>query len=638
MNAPLPQNWGDANQAYLVAEFARLKARLAGEMPDEAARDAARQTLPAPAAIDQLTACLGLSGFERELLLLCAGVELDGGLAQQCAAAQGQTSPAVSFGLALELLEAPHWSAMTPLRPLRQWRLLELERPSTPGSSPLHIDERILHYLIGIDYLDPRLEPLLRPLESTPLMALTHAAIVEQALQSLEEMAPGRAVLQLHGDDRAGQEDTAAALAVRLGQRLYVLEAADIPAETQELAALATLWQREAALLGAILLIATDDGDSRLLRRLLQRLGGLVLIMGREPIALDEVVPQWRIDHPGAVDQQRLWQAALGASAERVNGALEGVASQFQLSARQIQGIGERLAPVLEQGAGADQALWSACRVTIQGSELGRLAQRIEPRAGWDDIVLPAAQLATLRHIATQLRHRLTVYEQWGFASKGPRGLGISALFEGESGTGKTLAAEVIAHSLRLDLYRIELSAVVSKYIGETEKNLRRVFDAAEASGAILLFDEADALFGKRGEVKDSHDRYANIEVSYLLQRMEAYRGLAILTTNHKAALDPAFQRRLRFILRFPFPDQAQREAIWRTIFPSATPLNGIDYPKLAHLGATGGAIRNIALNAAFLAAEEDSPIGMGQLLRAARLEAAKRDKPPSEAETRGWV
>ena len=178
------------------------------------------------------------------------------------------------------------------------------------------------------------------------------------------------------------------------------------------------------------------------------------------------------------------------------------------------------------------------------------------------------------------------VYGDWGFAGKSTRGLGISALFSGASGTGKTMAAEVLANELALDLYRIDLSAVVSKYIGETEKNLRRLFDAAEETGAILLFDEADALFGKRSEVKDSHDRYANIEVSYLLQRMESYRGLAILTTNFRAALDPAFLRRIRFIVNFPFPDAGQRAEIWRGVFPSQTPVDGIE------LGAADAAQR----------------------------------------------
>jgi SpoVK/Ycf46/Vps4 family AAA+-type ATPase len=200
------------------------------------------------------------------------------------------------------------------------------------------------------------------------------------------------------------------------------------------------------------------------------------------------------------------------------------------------------------------------------------------------------------------------------------------------------MAAEVMANELHLDLYRIALSSVVSKYIGETEKNLRRVFDAAEDSGAVLLFDEADALFGKRSEVRDSHDRYANIEVSYLLQRMEAYRGLAILTTNMKAALDTAFQRRLRFVVQFPFPDQEHREAIWRNIFPAATPVRNLDYGRLARLHVAGGNIRNIALNAAFLAAEAGESVGMSHLLQAAHSEAGKRERPLSDAETRGWV
>jgi len=266
------------------------------------------------------------------------------------------------------------------------------------------------------------------------------------------------------------------------------------------------------------------------------------------------------------------------------------------------------------------------------------LAQRIPPLAEWDDLVLPDSQLTLLREIAAHVRHRMKVYETWAFAKKSARGLGISALFVGQSGTGKTMAAEVLANKLRLDLYRIDLSQVVSKYIGETEKNLRKVFDAAEGSGAILLFDEADALFGKRSEVKDSHDRYANIEISYLLQRMEDYRGLAILTTNMKGALDQAFLRRIRFVVRFPFPDLARRAAIWRGAFPEQTPTTGIDLDKLARLGIAGGNIRNIAMYAAFLAADADEAVGMPHLLRATRVEYAKLEKTPTEAEIGGWV
>ena len=281
--------------------------------------------------------------------------------------------------------------------------------------------------------------------------------------------------------------------------------------------------------------------------------------------------------------------------------------------------------------------LWEACRAQSR-PRLEDLAQRIEPAAEWDDLVLPEPQRQILREIAAHVRQRARVYETWGFAAKGARGLGISALFAGASGTGKTMAAEVLAGELRLDLYRIDLSQVVSKYIGETEKNLRRVFDAAEEGGAILLFDEADALFGKRSEVKDSHDRYANIEVSYLLQRMETYRGLAILTTNMKNALDAAFMRRIRFVVQFPFPDAEQRAEIWRRIFPLDTPTEGLDVGKLARLNVAGGNIRNIALNAAFLAADAGEPVRMEHLLRAARSEYAKLEKPLTEAEIGGWV
>jgi SpoVK/Ycf46/Vps4 family AAA+-type ATPase len=269
---------------------------------------------------------------------------------------------------------------------------------------------------------------------------------------------------------------------------------------------------------------------------------------------------------------------------------------------------------------------------------LDELAQRIPPNATWEDLVLPPAQAEMLREIAAHLRQRATVYQTWGFAAKNTRGLGISALFAGGSGTGKTLAAEVLAQELHLDLYRIDLSSVVSKYIGETEKNLRRVFDAAEESGVILLFDEADALFGKRSEVKDSHDRYANIEVSYLLQRMESYPGLAIMTTNLKSSIDTAFLRRIRFVVQFPFPDATQRAEIWRRVYPVNTPTDGLDTKKLAQLSVAGGNIRNIALNAAFLAADADEPVQMKHLLRAARTEYAKLEKSLTEAEIGGWV
>jgi SpoVK/Ycf46/Vps4 family AAA+-type ATPase len=276
--------------------------------------------------------------------------------------------------------------------------------------------------------------------------------------------------------------------------------------------------------------------------------------------------------------------------------------------------------------------LWDDCLLMTR-PRMDALAQRIVAKATWDDIVLPGPELTLLRRVASQLRHRMTVYETWGFARRMNRGLGISALFAGPSGTGKSMAAEVIANDLRLTLYRIDLSAVVSKYIGETEKNLSRLFDAAEEGGALLLFDEADALFGKRSEVKDSHDRYANIEINYLLQRMEAYRGVAILATNMKSALDTAFMRRLRFIVSFPFPSVVERTLMWARAFPERVPTEELVPARLALLPATGGMIHNIALNAAFTAADRDVPVSMDIVMEVARTEFRKLELPIVERE-----
>jgi SpoVK/Ycf46/Vps4 family AAA+-type ATPase len=259
---------------------------------------------------------------------------------------------------------------------------------------------------------------------------------------------------------------------------------------------------------------------------------------------------------------------------------------------------------------------------------LDTLAQRLEIKASWSDIVLPDEELDLLHQIADQVQHRSIVYDQWGFRQRMNRGMGVSVMFAGESGTGKTMAAEVIANDLQLNLYRIDLSAVVSKYIGETEKNLRKLFDAAEDGGAILFFDEADALFGKRSEVKDSHDRYANIEINYLLQRLEAYRGLAILATNIKSALDASFMRRLRFIVNFSFPGVIERKVMWEKVFPPETPVEKLDFQKLAKFNLTGGNIHNIAVNAAFLAAKAGTPVNMDLLMAATKTEFRKMDKP----------
>ncbi len=278
--------------------------------------------------------------------------------------------------------------------------------------------------------------------------------------------------------------------------------------------------------------------------------------------------------------------------------------------------------------------LWNGC-LEITRPKLENLAQRIDVKAGWQDIVLPQDEMELLHQIAKQVRQRGKIYQEWGFQQRMNRGKGISALFAGESGTGKTMAAEVIAKDLGLHLYRIDLATVVSKYIGETEKNLRRLFDAAEDGGAILFFDEADALFGKRSEVKDAHDRYANIEINYLLQRLEAYRGLAILATNKKKSLDGAFLRRLRFIVNFPFPGVAERAKIWQKVFPKETPREVLDWDRLSRFNFTGGNVHSIALNAAFMAAEAGKSVTMDCVLKAARMEFKKLDKLVNDADFR---
>jgi hypothetical protein len=385
-----------------------------------------------------------------------------------------------------------------------------------------------------------------------------------------------------------------------------------------------------------LLVLDLHDADPAEISRSLQLAACIespVLLLSDDPVSPDRPTVICDVPQATAPEQRELWRAALGDRNGALNGSLDRVVRQFDFDVARIARTAARFAA---EPAGPD-ALWRLCREAAR-PRVESLARRIDCRAGWDDLVLPAAQTAMLRELAIQAAHRHTVHEEWGFAARSGRGLGLTALFAGPSGTGKTLAAEVIAAELRLDLYRIDLSATVSKWLGETEKNLSRVFDAAEAGGAILLFDEADALFGRRSEVKDARDRYANVEVSYLLQRMEAYRGLAILTTNQREALDPAFLRRLRFVVTFPLPDLAQRHAIWQRAFPPATPVDGLRPDKLARLSVTGGAIHNIALNAAFSAAAESQPVRMKHLLAAARSEAAKSDRSVNASEITDWV
>ncbi len=346
------------------------------------------------------------------------------------------------------------------------------------------------------------------------------------------------------------------------------------------------------------------------------------------------------IPHLTRLEQLAIWQESLGEIADEMNGKVEQLVSHFNLSSKAIITASSQIKGNSEMEGNnpsiADQ-LWYICRTTSR-PQLDQLAERIETVATWEDLILPEAEKNGLQRIITQVEKRLKVYERWGFARKSRRGLGISALFQGTSGTGKTMAAEVIANKLKLDIYRIDLSTILSKYIGETEKNLQQIFEAAQRASVILLFDEADALFSKRTEVKDSHDHYANMTISYLLQQMEAYKGLAILTTNMKNDIDRAFVRRLRFIIDFSFPDKEARSQIWRNMFPAQTPTKELNYRRLGQLGVAGGNIRNIALNATFMAADNDEPVMMKHLLDSAKIEYKKMEKLMTEPEIRGWV
>jgi ATPase family associated with various cellular activities (AAA) len=662
MSEAAVNNWNAANQRHLMAALgvvrAALERHLATSQTDAASPDnsgaaeealrLAADAMPSPSALEILCHAFSLSAFERDLILLCAGIELNSSFAAVCAKAQGDAARSYpTFSLALAALPNAHWSALTPSAPLRRWRLIEVGSGAVLTLSPLRIDERILHFLTGVQHLDERLAGLVEHLHLDVELAPSHRALAESVASSWSQStAATLPVVQFCGEEAADKRAIAATTCASMGLQLASISAQSIPLGASEFDGFLRLWGREAMLRNCALLVECHDVDgadavrANAINRLIDTLNSPLMISSVERrAARHKPILSFDVSKPSAAEQKQLWEQALNGSPITLNGHVGELVSQFNLNLQKVRAATAEATTQLSGNESTDfgQALWDACRRQAR-SRLDDLAQRIEPVAGWDDLVLPVPQLQTLREIAVHVRRRMTVYESWGFASKGMRGLGISALFSGVSGTGKTMAAEVLAKELRLDLYRIDLSAVVSKYIGETEKNLRRVFDAAEEGGAVLLFDEADALFGKRTEVKDSHDRYANIEVSYLLQRMEAYRGLAILTTNLKSSLDTAFLRRIRFIITFPFPDLEQRAEIWRRIFPLQTPTQALDFARLARLNVPGGNIRNIAMNAAFLAADADEPVGMAHLLRAAQSEYSKLERSLTDAEVRGWV
>ena len=532
----------------------------------------------------------------------------------------------------------------------------------------LKLDEQIVDIVLRQGGLDRRLAPccqLLAPHRSFADTLL--AEDVRKALLGMVAAAWGRRPLRFYfqGPRGAGKRGTAEALAGEMGVRLLVVSLDRLPLGDHGLPDFLALIFREAWLQGALLYL--DDLDSlhgeqgtfcrrALAGQLAQHQGVTILAgaqvwapWGEEPLGV-LVMP---FVLPDFARRRQIWADTLaGYGACLAPADLDALAGRFRVAPGQIReavltaynGARWRMAVNspepshdLPLPAPTLGELFAATR-SQTGHDLMALARKIEPVYGWDDIVLPGDPLAQLHELCQRVAHRQRVMGEWGFDRKLSQGKGISALFAGPPGTGKTMAAEVIARALGLDLFKIDLSAVISKYIGETEKNLERIFAAATDANAILLFDEADALFGKRSEVRDSHDRYANMEIAYLLQRMEQYDGLAILATNLRQHLDDAFTRRLQFIVEFPFPDEADRRRIWQVCFPAEAPRDPeIDFEQLARMfRLPGGNINNIVLGAAFFAAAENARISLGHLLQATRREYQKMGKVVSEADLSG--
>jgi AAA+ superfamily predicted ATPase len=639
-----------------------------------AALDETAKVEPPPALVI-LSERLGLSNFERDVLLLCAALELDTRFAALCARAHDdaqKTNP--TFALAMAMFDDPAWDALSAQRPLRYLHLIEINQPAAQPltASALRADERVLNFIKGLNEFDDRLAPLITEIE-VPAMDLppSQQTIAEAILREIQYSAASISarrlpLIELTGIDSLSKQFIAAKIAGALGLQLYRLPAEVLPANAAELETLARLWQRELLLKPVALYLDARELNAEtssiaLMQRFSAQCTGLTFLDTRSALSsADEAVVIFDVASPTPVEQKKAWLAelsqALNDATDTENVESESeieetneindapnetgeidffaamIAGQFNLSLPVIHRVGREAAALSSDEAQLREAVWERC-LSITRPRLDRLAQRIEPKATINDIVLPDEASALLKQIVEQVKGRATVYDDWGFRDRMNRGLGISVLFAGESGTGKTMAAEVIANELRLNLYRIDLSAVVSKYIGETEKNLRQVFDAAEEGGAILFFDEADALFGNRTKAETGNDRFANIEIGYLLQRLESYGGLAILTTNMKKALDTAFMRRFRFVVNFSFPGVAERERIWRNVFPPDTPTDELDYQRLAErFDLSGGSINNIALNAAFLAASQKPPrVTMQLIFEAVKTELHKLNRQVSE-------
>lgn len=460
----------------------------------------------------------------------------------------------------------------------------------------------------------------------------------------------------VHGRSGSGRGFVVEAACAHQGRRCIALDGRRLarrPATDIEPVLVAAL--RDGALCDAVVFLhhadaCCEDADRQaelraVLQSWLREFGGTVVLGSEAPLPLGQWLPAADVaaialPAPSLAEREAGWAEALGAVSRLA--AAERAELAHTLAAKFRMTLGE-LAAAAQQAAaarpGSDAAAWSAVLHAVVGRvtapRLHQLAEAMPTAHALDDLVLPDEKLDVLRDLVRRVKHRRTVLETWGFDSVSGRGRGLVALFHGASGTGKTMAADAIAGTLGMQLFRIDLAGVVSKYIGETEKNLRAIFDEADRADAVLFFDEADALFGKRSEVKDAHDRYANIEINYLLQRIELFEGIAILATNKRAHLDDAFLRRIHVALEFPLPRAAERLRLWDRSFPAGAPLApAIDWEFLAQrFELTGGAIRNAALGAAYLAAEARREIGMGEVVNALRTELVKAGRRVADSE-----
>jgi hypothetical protein len=594
----------------------------------------------------RLVASFGLSPLDSIILLLSLAPEFDLRYERIYAYLQDDVSQRCpTVNLMMNLLGGSVaqrfavWQRLNSEMPLRKHRLIAcVTDPARPQSSflsyQIRVDHRITGYLLGDDHLDSRLVHAVKVQQPDPAMWLPEIA------EPMREAMPYAPVIYMQGSAEMGQLEMALALCAAQGLPLVNIDMTALAAKETPLEDNWRLALREGYLNnGAVFVDHWESalGESRVpspaLWESLLAYPQTVFISARgewEPIDLNRERRMLRMTFniPDYRERYGVWEEAVGKYQTALQPQdIEETSSKFGFTRAQIvRAVHTAVDLAQSRGELVQKADLYAGAQAHANLQLGTLARRIVPRFGWDDLILPPEQINQLREMSLRLRYSHVVQDEWGFGDHMPNSSGISALFAGDSGTGKTLSAEVIAKDLGLVMYKIDLSAVVSKYIGETEKNLNTIFTTAQSSNAILFFDEADALFGKRSEVKDARDRYANIEIAYLLQQIEAYDGVVIMATNFRQNLDDAFTRRLDFLVDFPFPDAEYRKRLWEAHFPPRTPMaDDLDFGEVAErYRLAGGNIRNVALAAAYLAAANGRVVTREHIRSAVRREHQK--------------